>query len=168
MILPLRSFISIFSLWADTVHCVTTFPDGNENHNNPALFLLSICTVEQNNSDKKSEKIVLLRNSIKKPNSFWINAHDSDLIQKSSISVLLFHLWEKVWQSATLGWSNARFFSFWVSTQEHSFKHRIHSILNKYQYFSFFCDVIPLQIFILPNIGCRNTYQLSWTLPRYL
>ena len=150
------------------MHCAITFPDGNENHNIPALFLLSIYTDEQNNSDKKSQKRVKLGSVIKKLNSFWSKCQWLWSHFTSSVTVLLFHLWENcMTKSATLGWSNGRFFSSWVSTQEHSFNHRICSIdILKCQYFSFFCDIITLQIFILPSIRHRNTSQLSWNLPQ--
>lgn len=65
----LSESLLVFVPYGQTLCTAFIFPGRGEKHNVPALFLLSICTDEQNNSDKKSEKRVKL-NERKKLNSF--------------------------------------------------------------------------------------------------
>ena len=103
-------------------------PDGDEKQHIPALLLLSICTDEQSNSDKKSEKRVELGNVINKLNFPDVNVSDSDLI--SNLQLLFCCLnYKKVYDKASYCWMTQRqIFPFWISTQEHSLNRGMHLI----------------------------------------
>lgn len=52
----LSESLLVFVPYGQTLCTAFIFPGRGEKHNVPALFLLSICTDEQNNSDKKAKR----------------------------------------------------------------------------------------------------------------
>lgn len=88
----------VFSLYEQTLCTAIIFPDGDEKYNIPALILLSVCTDEQSNSNKKSEKRVKLGNVIKKLNFSQVNVSDFNFILYLQLLFCYFIYKKNVWQ----------------------------------------------------------------------